>query len=619
MLFAILVAAACDRRGTKSRGSDVAAQLPPSLHGLRLQHPRLLASDADFDRVRAYATSSSELAAWQAKLRHDADALLNEPAAEYRLPDGKRLLAVSRKVLERAQTLALAYRLFRDRAYVTRLWTELGAVASFTDWNPSHFLDTAELTHAFAISYDWLYDQWSPAQRTTIVNAIVHLGLEPGLRAYEGLAASNTWPRVNHNWNQVCNAAMVMGALAIADEQPRLADTIVTAALHSVPTALASYEPDGATPEGPTYWDYGTGYTTLMLDSLQSALGRDDGLGQRPGLLAAADYAVHIVGPSGRPFSFADNSPDETLSPLPLWWFARHTTDMAVGKLARQLARPQPYDILFARPEDFAPIDLTAMPLDKYWRGAEVVTMRGRWNDPDATFVGFKAGTNGVNHGHLDLGTFVVEALGETWAVELGSDRYNLPDYFGRRRWNYYRLRPEGHNTLVVSPDSAGPEQAPRAHTAITRFVSEPSRAFAIADLSNAYAPGASVVRGVALRQRRDVLVEDQLHFASPTAVRWFMHTRAEIALSKDGRSAELTQNGKHFYVTVLAPEAVRFAIVEARPLPTSPDPHGQDTNAGVRKLVIEVPPVEDARIAVLLSPDRPSGAAPNVVPLEAW
>jgi hypothetical protein len=618
-LLAILVAASCDRRGTKPRGSDRGAELPPSLHGLRPHHPRLLGSDADFDRVRSYATSSSDLALWQTKLRHDADALLNEPPAEYRLPDGKRLLAVSRKVLERAQTLALAYRLFHDRAYVTRLWSELSAVASFPDWNPSHFLDTAELTHAFAISYDWLYDQWSPAQRTKIADAIVHLGLEPGLRAYEGLAANNTWPRVNHNWNQVCNAAMVMGALAIADERPRLADTILTASLHSVPTALASYEPDGATPEGPTYWDYGTGYTTLMIDSLQSALGRDYGFSQRPGLLAAADYALHIMGPSRRPFSFADNTPDETLSPLPLWWFARHTTDAAVGKLARQLSRPQPYDILFARPEDFAPIDLATVPLDKYWRGAEVVTMRGRWDDTNATFVGFKAGNNGVNHGHLDLGTFVVEALGETWAVELGSDRYNLPDYFGRRRWNYYRLRPEGHNTLVVSPDAGGPGQATNAHTSITRFESDSTRAFAIADLSNAYARGASVVRGVALLQRRDVLIEDQLHFASPSAVRWFMHTRADVVLSKDGHSAELTQNGKHFYVTVLAPETARFTISDARPLPTSPDPHGQDKNAGVRKLVIEVPPVEQERIAVLLSPDPPSGAGPKVVPLAAW
>ena len=45
---------------------------------------------------------------------------------------------------------------------------ELEAAAHFTNWNPRHFLDTAEMTHAFAIGYDWLYEAWTPAQRATL-------------------------------------------------------------------------------------------------------------------------------------------------------------------------------------------------------------------------------------------------------------------------------------------------------------------------------------------------------------------------------------------------------------------------------------------------------------------
>ena len=79
-----------------------------------------------------------------------------------------------------------------------------------------------------------------------------------------------------------------------------------------------------------------------------------------------------------------------------------------------------------------------------------VVTMRSSWDDPNARFVGFKGGDNKVNHSHADLGTFVLDAMGYRWAMDLGPDDYNLPGYFGKERWNYYRLRTEGHNTLVV-------------------------------------------------------------------------------------------------------------------------------------------------------------------------
>jgi hypothetical protein len=55
-------------------------------------------------------------------------------------------------------------------------------VANFPDWHPEHFLDTAELTTALAIGYDWLYDYLSPEDRSAIRRAIVDKGLRPGSR-----------------------------------------------------------------------------------------------------------------------------------------------------------------------------------------------------------------------------------------------------------------------------------------------------------------------------------------------------------------------------------------------------------------------------------------------------
>jgi len=103
-------------------------------------------------------------------------------------------------------------------------------------------------------------------------------------------------------------------------------------------------------------------------------------------------------------------------------------------------------------------------------------------------FVGLKAGDNNANHSHLDVGTFVVDALGKQWARDTAADNYSLPGYFDKveQRWTCYRTRAEGHNTLVLSP-SQERDQDTKAAAKVKRFLSEPAKAFAIADLTPAY------------------------------------------------------------------------------------------------------------------------------------
>ena len=120
---------------------------------------------------------------------------------------------------------------------------------------------------------------------------------------------------------------------------------------------------------------------------------------------------------------------------------------------------PAALDLLWYEPAGTSP-KAAGLPLDKYFRGAEVAVMRSDWENPQALFVGFKAGDNKANHSHLDLGSFVFDAAGARWAMDLGADDYNLPGYFGKQRWDYYRLRAEGQNTLVINP-GPGPDQDP--------------------------------------------------------------------------------------------------------------------------------------------------------------
>ena len=58
---------------------------------------------------------------------------------------------------------------------------------------------------------------------------------------------------------------------------------------------------------------------------------------------------------------------------------------------------------------------------------------------------------------HLDLGSFVFDNFGQRWAIDLGADNYGLPGYFtSPKRWSYYRLGTEGHNTITINGENEG-------------------------------------------------------------------------------------------------------------------------------------------------------------------
>jgi hypothetical protein len=114
------------------------------------------------------------------------------------------------------------------------------------------------------------------------------------------------------------------------------------------------------------------------------------------------------------------------------------------------------------------------------------------------------------------------------WALDLGPDDYDLPEYFGKLRFTYYRIRTEGHNTIT----EAGENQHSHAKAPIVGFLSTPDRAFAVGDLTEAYTPRARRVRrGVALLHRNEVLIEDEIEADDPMDLIWSFHTRAHVEL----------------------------------------------------------------------------------------
>ncbi|MGB0768648.1 MAG: heparinase II/III domain-containing protein [Phycisphaeraceae bacterium] len=538
---------------------------------LKPDHPRLLAHAEDFDRIRELVTTDPLAKRWYTALKQEAERLVDEPVAVYELRDGRRLLYVSREVLRRVKTLGLLHRIEPKRAYRERIWADVRAVSAFDHWNPAHFLDVAEMGLAVALAYDWLYDDWTEAQRETMRGAMVRHALEPALEAYD---RRDWWTRTKINWNQVCNGALIAVALAIADEEPALSSRMIDRAVAALPISMKRYAPDGGYDEGPGYWGFGTVYNVLAIASLESALGQDFGLGDAPGFDVTGSFPVQATGPTTRAFNFGDGRPRTPKSPA-MFFFAKRYDQPGYARFAARHNRGGVLDLLWYDPEIIVKRP-KPLPLGRVFDSAGVGVLRSAWDDPRAWYVGLKGGA--IDHGHaqMDLGSFILESQGVRWFIDLGPDDYNLPGYFesDRPRWRYYRNRAEGHNTLVVNPgQSGGQRRDADAKVALAEGALH-------ADLTSAY-PG-EVGRTIGLDASAGLVrVADRFAFDRPSEVWWFAHTTASIALTADRRAADLVQEGKCLRARIVSPEGARFAVMDAGPLPGSPDPAGQNPNNG--------------------------------------
>jgi hypothetical protein len=517
-------------------------------------HPRLLLLKGEEQVLLTQIKKHKEWAGVHAEILAECDKIILLPAVE-RIKIGRRLLDKSRECLRRVFMLSYAYRTTKEGKYLKRAEKELLAVAVFEDWNPTHFLDVAEMTMAVAIGYDWLFDQLSPDSRKTIREAIKSKGIEPSMDT-----KYNAFLHAENNWNQVCNAGISFGALAIAEDEPELSQQMTSRAIKSIWKSLPAYQPDGAYPEGFGYWDYGTSFNVLLISALEKALGSDFGLSKAPGFLQTGGFVANLVGPGGLAHNWGDSGVQQDLNPA-LFWFAEKTNNpsllWAQKKLLENLKDEAVKNRIFPALLIWGiHTDLHAIkpPAKKFWMGqgaSPVALMRTSWTNPNGIFVGVKAGSPSVNHAHMDIGSFVVDAMGERWAMDFGMQNYNSLETKGvdlwnrsqnSQRWQVFRLNNMAHNTLTFNDQLVNV----KGHAKIDAWSDAPAQLAAVTDLSEMYeGQVAAVKRGIAIVNEKYVVVRDEVKTSgAPATMRWNLLTPAEVRIV-DGKTVELSQNGK--------------------------------------------------------------------------
>lgn len=606
--------------GTGYAGPSVSAETMADL-----PHPRILLLKGGEREIEQAIAGSPVWRNMHAAILAECDKIIALPPVE-RIQIGRRLLDKSREALRRIFHLSYAWRMTGEEKYFRRCEQEMLAVSRFSDWNPSHFLDVAEMTMAVAIGYDWLHPALSAESKAAIRQAIVEKGVKPSLET-----KNNGWLKSANNWNQVCNAGMAYGALAVAEEHPELAKQMIDRALEGIPLSMGEYKPDGAYPEGYGYWAYGTSFNVMFLNAIEAVFASDFGLGQSPGFLQTAGFFQHMTGVTGRCFNWGDCGAGGVLSPA-MFWLAQKNNDPAQLWVEKtyledgdysKFTRDRLLPAIMVWGKDL-PLDRVVEPKAKAWMGQganPVALMRTSWTDPNAIYLGFKAGSPSVNHGHMDVGSFVMEADGIRWASDFGLQSYESLEskgikLFGRtqdaQRWTIFRLNNLAHNTLAIDNQL----QRVGGYAKIDRFSDQPGFMHAVSDISSVYENQLrSAKRGVAIVDKKFVVVSDEVVAdGKPATVRWTMLTSAKptlgdktITLAKDGKTLVLK-------IETTAPVALKT-------WPTTPTTTYDAPNPGTILVGFEftLEPNQRQAVQVLLVPASAGGNVGFGKALDAW
>ena len=563
---------------------------------LETSHPRLFLKNGEEPAVMAAVEKSPAVKRMHDAVMDCADETLEKPPVTRQMV-GIRLLETSRESLKRVFALSYAYRMTGDMRYARRAEKEMLACCEFSDWNPSHFLDVAEMSVSMSIGYDWLYDVLSMETRAKVERAVFEKAFKPVE------TEAQPWYGWTSNWNSVCNAGMTAAAVVFYDINPELCGSIILRSLESNPKAMAVYAPDGGYPEGAMYWGYGSSFEIIMIEALEGACGTDFGLAESPGFLQSGRFLQAMITPRGGCFNYSDASYGQICDPM-LFWIASRTGDISLlynimeylensGAEVFAENRLLPLAVISAAGLDLGKV---ASPDWNIWfsRGeTPVFAYRSGWHSADDTYFGLKGGSPSSGHAHMDGGSFIYERDSVRWALDLGMQDYGSLERYGldiwnlgqdSDRWKVFRYGNTGHNTVSVM----NAMHCASGRAEIVDTMASVSEKGAVVDLSGLFPQFGRVTRKAVLDAEDNLCLEDVFeNGGSRQTVVWIMNTEAVPEIVSDD-AVRLTCRGHEMSVKFRATSPFSLKI-----LPADPPAEYDAPNPGVMQVCL----VMDTRV----------------------
>lgn len=519
-------------------------------------HPRIYMDASSLIRLRAQAMTNAG----------GVFSPLNDYVAGH--VDGRPLRPGESDIRIAARSIpayALAWRLFgrqQDLALARRLNADL---CHRIDLEHNEDMEVAESIFSLSLAYDWLYDELSTNEKTTLRTTIAG-GAEVLSRRTDRL------PQLN-NRRIVNSACLAIAGLACYGDCSEAADWIQTGN-HEIELCARYFSDDGISPEGEAYagyvLEYLLKYYAAAVPLIQVSAQPEDWIRAFPRSFLHHTVARRSWTPDDHMLAFNDSPRHSWHGPG--YIFAR-IADLYDDPVAQELAAqfmtnqldggasaPWLYALWF-NPEKPGQA-WTGLPLARTFSNWGMHLARDSW-DGDETVLGFKctpAGGRklrhggysfpGLGHSHPDANSFVLYAKGEHLITHPGPSKLK---------------RTANHNTVLVNGHGQSGEGSDwfKGWTAFTRrqaadliFVEHTDRYdYLIGDAAAAYDPGLlrDFTRQLFWVRPNLLCMFDHLRSARPSAFQWHLHTTAGVT-SIDDRTIRVARGRAELIIKMLLP-----------------------------------------------------------------
>ena len=567
---------------------------------LQKQLPRLVLNKEIEKNLRIKLNTDPLIQNIYQAIKYNAEGVLKKNLITLDIPENpnsqKNQLGISREFLFRINMLAMVYRMEKDPKILQRISDEVVAACNFPSWNPKHFLDVGEMSLAIALAIDWTAGDLPKSTIALAKKSLIEKGIKT---SWPEDGSTPSWVNNTNNWNQVCNAGMIAASIAVAELEPELAAKTIQRSVNGMNNALREYGPDGAYPEGPIYWGYGTQFSVVTAAIFESAFGTDFGIAEFPGFKESAVFAVLTSTPSKLLYNYADcNEEPEGYTDFTLSWFASKTGNKTFLNEEYYLTSPEKMTE-FSRlagaglvwTAQFSEKETKGLPAA--WKGGganPIVVFTGGTNDPNGYYFGGKGGRGTVNHGNIDGGSFIFELNGVRWVIDPGNQSYGLLeragfDLWGRcqecDRWKLLTKNNFGHSTLSVNNQLHVVDG--KAEIVDFKDGTQPEATIDMTPTIKGQLKNAS--RKFQKDSPTSLIIEDNIEISEETKViTWQLMTQADVEIVKGG--AILRQDGKTLKLENLLHPEITVSVISLDPPPLSFD----KTIKNLKRIEIRIP-----------------------------
>lgn len=447
---------------------------------------------------------------------------------------------------------ALVALIREDRKPVDSLLGQLRSLYDVAEWpeieDETHLahgdhcsLRRGQLAVAIGLAYDWAHPILRADERRFILDGF-HARFTNAFRA--SLHAGDRWVNWRQNFCSCIYGGFAIAGMAFADDY-RESEWLVDTGRAAMDDYLGRlFGPEGEFNESVQY----AGSAAAVTDYLMAERAVDPTSTRSLTDIrfdAFCRWYMYFTLPPGRVAGFGDPRPDmqpvvfhyaalasALRDPVFQWYYLQYA-DRSEATHRRRALELLAYDPTL---EPESPDG--RMPLGRaYPNRARLISSRSSWDPDDATSVVYAKAARESNHGHADWGQICLDGHGERLLIDLGSP----PGYPRTDRHRYYNYQQYGHNVFVFGDGETGgislAETDRAGDVTFAEFDDASGSAWRI-DLSAVYDDVHAVTRTVLHLFPRTLVVLDDAHLVSPSAISLRWHTPVPPALDDDGTLA---------------------------------------------------------------------------------